>query len=410
MLTAGLVFAIFLEYVNPDSFVPVIGALKIGTIVPLFLLVLALAQTEPVTNGRMFSHVNTKLILFFLFLLTFSVLISDVTMYSFKIFKNALANVFWFMMIVKLASDYDKIKKVFAALIWSHIIILVLNPSVILEPESRSYLQAAPFLGDGNDFALSVCVVWPMCLILAKDAESKIKKIVYYGALVVLVLSIIGTQSRGASLALAASLLFLWLNSSRKLVHVVVIAIAVVGVFAFAPAEYFGRMGTLANYEQEESAQGRIMAWKSGVRMAVKYPLTGVGSGHYPVALGTEFRPYEWGDQNLPWATAHSMYFLVLGELGLPGIICLLLILIGNFRRLNRLKVEARGSPLETSDEYYTLFLMLSASLVGFCIGGAFLSVAYYPHIFVLSALAVAATFAYERDIAVAKIGGGGSQ
>ena len=40
-------------------------------------------------------------------------------------------------------------------------------------------------------------------------------------------------------------------------------------------------------------------------RMAAAYPLTGVGSGHFPVALGTEFRPPEFGDQNLPALRAH---------------------------------------------------------------------------------------------------------
>ena len=79
------------------------------------------------------------------------------------------------------------------------------------------------------------------------------------------------------------------------------------------------------------------MAWKSGIRMAQAHPVTGVGSGHFGVALGTKFRPPEFGDENLPWLTAHSMYFLVIGELGFPGIICLLAILIGNYRRLGRL-------------------------------------------------------------------------
>ena len=142
---------------------------------------------------------------------------------------------------------------------------------------------------------------------------------------------------------------------------------------------------------------GRIIAWKSGVRMAKKYPVTGVGSGHFPVALGTEFRPPEFGDENLPWLTAHSMYFLVIGELGLPGIICLLAILIGNYRRLGKLWERARRSSVSNSKEFEQLFLMLSGSLVAFCIGGAFLSVAYYPHIFVLSGLIVAATLIFER-------------
>ena len=96
------------------------------------------------------------------------------------------------------------------------------------------------------------------------------------------------------------------------------------------------------------------------------------------------------------------MYFLVLGELGIPGIVCFLSILLANYVRLNRLRSKARGSPSEELADFPRLFLILNTSLIGFCIGGAFLSVAYYPHIFVLSGLVVAATLAYERALAEA--------
>ena len=399
MLFNGLLTSLFLEYVNPGSYIPVIQSIKIGTILPLVILIFAVSQKEPVNNGRMLSQATTKWIIFYVLLVVISLLTADVTEYAYKIFKNVLGNVFWFVMIVKLVTDYGKLEKVFAVFVWSHILILILNPSVILQPESRSYLEGAPFLGDGNDFALSVCLVWPMCLILIQNASSKVSKIAYRGALVILILAIIGTQSRGASLALAGSLIFLWWNSPRKTASLVLIAVGAIAVASFAPSEYFQRMQSISDYEQEESAMGRIIAWKSSLRMVKKYPLTGVGAGQFPTALGTEFRPPEWGGQNLPWLTAHSMYFLVLGELGIPGIVCFLSILLANYVRLNRLRSKARGSPVAELAEFSRVFLMLNASLVAFCIGGAFLSVAYYPHIFVLSGLIVAATFIYERAL-----------
>lgn len=397
ILFFGLLLSLFLEYVNPGNFVPVVAAIKIGTIVPLLTFVFAVFQVKPVTNGQVLSQPNTKWIVFFLFLLVLSVFVAEVTLYSWTIFKFVLGYVFWYVMLVKLVTDLDRLKSTVAVLVWAHIVLLLLNPDVVLHPETRSYLQAAPFLGDGNDFSLSVCVIFPLCIWLVMSAENKRQKLVYSFALSVLILAVIGTQSRGASLALAGMFGFLWWSGSRKILGVVLIAIVAVGVFSFAPPEYFQRMESIGNYQEEGSAQGRIMAWKSGVRMARKYPLTGVGSGHFPVALGTEFRPPEFGDQSLPWLTAHSMYFLVIGELGIPGIICLMAILVGNYRRLRRLRDRARGSPNSNAKTFEQLFLMLNASLVAFCIGGAFLSVAYYPHIFVLSGLIVAATLLFER-------------
>ena len=366
----------------------------------------AVLQVKPVTNGQVLKQPTTRWILFFLFLLVVSVLTADVTLYSWTIFKFVLGYVFWYIMLVKLVTDLDRMKSVIFVLVLAHVLLLVLNPDVIMQPETRSYLRGAPFLGDGNDFSLSVCVLFPLCIWLLLTSDSKFRKIIYLVALCVLLLAIIGTQSRGGTLALAGLFGFLWWKGRRKLLGVVLITIVAFGTFTFAPPEYFQRMESITNYQEEGSAMGRIMAWKSGIRMAKKYPITGVGSGHFPVALGTEFRPPEFGDENLPWLTAHSMYFLVIGELGLPGIMCLLAILIGNYRRLGRMFERARQGSVSNSREFEQLFLMLGGSLVAFCIGGAFLSVAYYPHIFLLSGLIVAATLVYERAETNASAGG----
>ena len=164
---------------------------------------LAVFQVKPVTNGQVLSQPTTKWILFFLFLLSHVVLTADVTLYSWTIFKFVLGYVFWYVMLVKLVTDIGRLRAVIAVLVWIHILLLVLNPNVVLQPETRSYLKAAPFLGDGNDFSLSVCVIFPLCLWLVLVAESKRQKLVYSFALGVLILAVVGTQSRGASLALA---------------------------------------------------------------------------------------------------------------------------------------------------------------------------------------------------------------
>ncbi len=68
ILFYGLLLSLFLEYVNPEHYVPVIGALKIGTIIPLLTFALAILQVKPVNNVQVLSQPNTKWILFFLFL------------------------------------------------------------------------------------------------------------------------------------------------------------------------------------------------------------------------------------------------------------------------------------------------------------------------------------------------------
>jgi O-antigen ligase len=167
-------------------------------------------------------------------------------------------------------------------------------------------------------------------------------------------------------------------------------------LLVYAPDTYFDRMGTIRNYEEDGSAMGRIMAWKAGVRMFADNPLLGVSAGHFPIAFGTKYRPTDVG--NMPWLTAHSMYFLVLGELALPGIVALLMLVFGNLRANTRTQQSLRrvvgsgpAGPAQTLPEPERMLYLLNASLIGFAIAGAFLSAAYYPHIFVLTALMISA-------------------
>lgn len=399
VLYAGVLLSIFMDYVRPESYVPVISALKLNSLVPLLTLLLTVFHKGPFDNPAVANHSNSKWLMFFMFLLLFSVFTAEVTEYSYKIFKVVLGFVFWYYMISRLFYTLDRIKGLFMVMVLSHLLLIILNPKVITNPEVRTYISGNSFLGDGNDFSLSVCVVMPMCLYLILDARKFVVKSFWVVTLMVLILAVIGTQSRGATLALASVFLYLWWMGRQKIIGIMLIGSIVAVVLNYAPPVYFERMNSIANYEEEGSAMGRIVAWKTAIRMIKKYPLTGVGSGHFAVELGTEFRPPEFGNQNLPWLTAHSMYFLLIGELGVPGIAFLLSVLIGNYLRNTKMLKEARGSPDARIQKYARLFLMLNGSLIAFAVAGAFLSVAYYPHLYVLLGIFTASHFVFNKEL-----------
>lgn len=400
MLYVGLLITIFVDYVRPDAYIPIISILKINTIIPILVLIGAIIYSDKNKNKKIIDHMNSKLLLFFIFLLVVSILISDVTLYSYKVFKVVIGFILWYYIIIKIVTDIDKLKGVFTIFVISHVLLVILNPNIILDPSTRTYITGNAFLGDGNDFALSASLTIPMCIFMIIENKNIYKRSLYIAAFIVLILAIIGTQSRGASLALFGTFIYLWWMSKQKIIGVLLMISVGVMVLSFAPPVYFERMNSIVNYESEGSAMGRIIAWKTAIRMANEYPLTGVGAGHFPVKLGTEFRPPEFGDENLPWITAHSSYFLILGELGLPGIVFFLTLIIGNYINNNKyIKTVMNGDiNKELKTPYRNMFLMLNSSLVAFAIGGAFLSVAYYPHIYVLSGLIVAAQYTFLSD------------
>jgi probable O-glycosylation ligase (exosortase A-associated) len=73
---------------------------------------------------------------------------------------------------------------------------------------------------------------------------------------------------------------------------------------------------------------------------------------------------------------AHSIYFQVLGEHGWVGLSLFVALWIMVWRKAAALRREAKGR-----DEYrwvYHLSGMIQVSLVGYAVGGAFLSLAYF--------------------------------
>jgi len=74
---------------------------------------------------------------------------------------------FYLLDIVRVVTSKERLRGVFATLVFAHLFLLVMNPDLILKPDVRSYVEGAPFLGDGNDFALSLCILLAMTVELA---------------------------------------------------------------------------------------------------------------------------------------------------------------------------------------------------------------------------------------------------
>ncbi len=209
------------------------------------------------------------------------------------------------------------------------------------DASTRHYIPAGAFLGDGNDFALSVCIRVPFALFLLFESPKwRQKAVLHCAARCCSWPPSSATQSRGGSLGLIAVVIYYWWKTDRKVLTGALAVTALVGVMALASPQYFARMGTIVTYETDGSAQGRITAWKAGVGMMLSNPLLGVGAGNFPPNF-TRFAPGAGGVGR--WKTAHSIYFLILGELGLPGFFLLIYFIGWNLDANRRLSKQLRG-------------------------------------------------------------------
>lgn len=378
----ALVSVLFIEYIRPGIYFSAFEASKIGTILPLGLLAFSFMSQTKTSHSDIWESGNARWLAFFLFLILVSLFTADVTFYAYIRITQTSGYFFLFYIICIYTDNLQKVKGILFSMVMIHILLIVLNPDIVLHPEIRNYMTAGPFLGDGNDFALSLCIVFPMCIFLLLDSTKKLQKIFFILMLLTIAFAIVGTQSRGATLGVASILFYLWWESKNKIIGIITVSILVVTMFVFAPPEYFSRMETMDHYEEDGSAMGRINAWKHATELGLENPILGVGAGGFPALHGL---------------TAHSMYFLVFAELGFPGIIYLIIFLLQILWRNNKNIQYLKKSADKEDKMYKNLFICLNAGVIGFAVSGAFLSVLYNPQSFVIGGITLAANSVYRK-------------
>jgi probable O-glycosylation ligase (exosortase A-associated) len=180
----------------------------------------------------------------------------------------------------------------------------------------------------------------------------------------------LGSYSRGALIAIVGMSIYLWLKSPRKLVFGVGMALAGFFVLTFMSQRWEMRMGTITEYEADASATGRINAWWMAWNLA-KDNFFGGGFDIYTKEAFAQYAP-----NPLDVHAAHSIYFQMLGEHGYIGLLLFLLLWWFVWRSAGWLIREGAGN--EETLWCKHLGAMCQVSLVGYAVGGAFLSLAYF--------------------------------
>ncbi len=241
------------------------------------------------------------------------------------------------------------------------------------------------FFANATDFGMAMVVVIPLALYLAKSCRTTILKLLATGMTIAFALSILMSGSRGAALALFVMAIAFWIKSGRQFIHLALVVLFIAGFWVSAPDAWQERFISAKDYEEDATASHRIDLWKAGVRMARDHPVTGVGLGNFATAYNSSYRPAAiQGGATAP----HSIYIEALSELGIGGLI----VLLGIFLMLYRRNAESRKLYRRANlDEPWLLYCShaLDLSLLGYAVGGAFLTVLYYPHLFMIIALTI---------------------
>lgn len=235
---------------------------------------------------------------------------------------------------------------------------------------SRVWGPPGGFIEGNNEIALALVVTIPLMNYLRVVASRPWIRLSLLVLMVLSVVAAVGTQSRGAFLALVAMGLVLWARSNRKLTTGIAVSMVAILVIAFMPSSWEQRMSTIQSYEEDTSAMGRINAWRTTINLANSRP-TGGGFEIYTPEIFATYAP-----NPADLKVAHSIYFSVLGEHGYLGLALFLLLWWLAFRMIRRIRTQAKARP--ETQWVHQLAGMCQVSLVGYAVGGAFLSLAYF--------------------------------
>ena len=248
------------------------------------------------------------------------------------------------------------------------------------------------FIGGNNELGLAMLMVLPILRYLQLQAEQKWIRFGLVTALFLTLVAILGTQSRGAFLGLAAVGFFLIMKSPNRFAFLLLMLIAVPIAFGVMPDSWWERMATIRNYQEDGSAMGRINAWWFAFNLAIDRPIVG---GGFAVFQQPWFRMYAPEPENKH--DAHSIYFEVLGEHGFPGLVLFLLLGIFTWRTCTRIITNTKG--IDDLRWASNLARMLQVSLVAYASSGAFLGLAYFDLYYHLIAIVVLCKVVVDKEL-----------
>jgi O-antigen ligase len=281
-----------------------------------------------------------------------------------------------------------------------HILLLLLSAFTFLAIWSLRHAGFGPrdsWLYDENDLAAALVV--GACLGYGFATEANAKRLRWAGLItgIVCLSGVIATLSRGGFVALVAAVAAIAFFSGRLIRTVFVSVLATIVLLPLVPQQYLDEVLSIDEAVDTYGMTGgqemeRIYTWRRGWEMFMAHPIIGVGAGNFPWAVSKfESTPkatiQRGARRQIAGRAAHSLYFTLLPETGIAGAIAFLTIVGTAISRAKALLQRRRV--LRDDDSSRIVAILVGPGLVSYLVAGAFISVLWYPMIWLLIGFAL---------------------
>lgn len=388
-----ILFYLFLEYGRPQALVPPLRFLRLSSLVGILLLYSLFTKAK-----LTFRDKQTKYFVLLLGLMVIHGPFAVNTYWAFTIFTAMIYNFITFLSLLYFVDSEERFRKLADAWILIHVMVAFVG--FIFKGHG-----AGGFLGDENDLCLTLNMALPFPFFLAMVSKKSSRKLYYFALCTLFLFAIIVTESRGGFLGLVATGAYCWWKSDKKFVSAIAVVLLVLLGMAFAPASYRDEIISIFHENKEENPGGtgeaRIFKWRLAWVVFLDNPVIGVGQGNFRWnSARYQDKVGLFDGRSMAGREAHSLYFTLLPELGMVGTFIYALMifcLVRDARHVQRSALKRQGTSAGGLP-YENMAMAIEASLIGYLVSGAFISVLYYPNSWVLMGFALSLRKISDRN------------
>jgi hypothetical protein len=378
------------EFGRPQEFIPGLRVIPFGTALSVLILLKVLM------SGKLdFSRLQTKFWLPLIVLMAIHVPMAVNNFWALMTFKDMFLLYCVYLGIVTFVDSLEKMMMMMK--MWMGILGFLAVIGI-----ARGGTGIGGWMGDENDFCMVMNMAVPFGYFLLFSATGVVQKMKYLGFLGAVILAAMASLSRGGFMGLAAVAAYCWYRSPKKLNALIVVVVAVLFMLVLAPQNYWEEISSSTSDEtlgEQGTGGARLYTWGVGMKMFLSNPIIGIGQSNFPWTFEIYEDGEKFNERSFGGRQAHSAWVTLISELGLAGIIIIGPMLFQCYRDLKW--IRTRFAPAESrhkhgqtvqagEDVRVYLARAMEGSLIGFIVSGVFISILWYPALWIMLAFVVA--------------------
>jgi probable O-glycosylation ligase (exosortase A-associated) len=244
----------------------------------------------------------------------------------------------------------------------------------------RLFGPPGSFIADNNQFGLALLMTIPLVRYLQLTSTRRWVRLCLLASFPCFLVAVLATYSRGALVGLGVTVVALALKSRHRMRLALLTGIALAAAVQFMPDYWHARVASIAEYEQEASAQSRFESWRYALEVVRDSPVVG---GGFEIFRGNAAASREG------YRSAHSIYFETLGEQGYVGLVIFLALGIGTYLTASSvIRLARHRHDLTWAAD---LAAMIQVGIAAYATAGLFLNLATFDLYYHLVAIGIIA-------------------